>query len=312
VSGEESAGPRGGPATALTLKGRLDAYERLVRLDRPIGILLLLWPTLTALWLVTRGSPSLRMILVFTVGTIVMRCAGCAFNDWADMRYDAHVKRTASRPLATGEIAAWEALVVAAVFALGGFVLVMIATNRATVLLSYLALAIAIAYPFFKRFFAIPQAFLGIAFSVGIPMAFSAVLGYVSAFAWWLMLINLFWVIAYDTEYAMVDRDDDVRIGMRTSAIAFGRFDVLAVAVCYALYFAGMSWVGDRLSMGVAYWTGLGIAVAIAVYHVWLIRGRDRMQCFRAFLHNHWLGLAMFLAVAVDYAWRFKAWPRSL
>jgi 4-hydroxybenzoate polyprenyltransferase len=312
VSGEESAGPRGGPATALTLKGRLDAYERLVRLDRPIGILLLLWPTLTALWLVTRGSPSLRMILVFTVGTIVMRCAGCAFNDWADMRYDAHVKRTASRPLATGEIAAWEALVVAAVFALGGFLLVVIATNRATVLLSFLALAIAIAYPFFKRFFAIPQAFLGIAFSFGIPMAFSAVLGYVSAFAWWLMLINLFWVIAYDTEYAMVDRDDDVRIGMRTSAIAFGRFDVLAVAVCYALYFAGMSWVGDRLSMGVAYWTGLGIAVAIAVYHVWLIRGRDRMQCFRAFLHNHWLGLAMFLAVAVDYAWRFKAWPRSL
>jgi 4-hydroxybenzoate polyprenyltransferase len=312
VSGEESAGPRGGPATALTLKGRLDAYERLVRLDRPIGILLLLWPTLTALWLVTRGSPSLRMILVFTVGTIVMRCAGCAFNDWADMRYDAHVKRTASRPLATGEIAAWEALVVAAVFALGGFLLVVIATNRATVLLSFLALAIAIAYPFFKRFFAIPQAFLGIAFSFGIPMAFSAVLGYVSAFAWWLMIINLFWVIAYDTEYAMVDRDDDVRIGMRTSAIAFGRFDVLAVAVCYALYFAGMSWVGDRLSMGVAYWTGLGIAVAIAVYHVWLIRGRDRMQCFRAFLHNHWLGLAMFLAVAVDYAWRFKAWPRSL
>jgi 4-hydroxybenzoate polyprenyltransferase len=312
VSGEESAGPRGGPATALTLKGRLDAYERLVRLDRPIGILLLLWPTLTALWLVTRGSPALRMILVFTVGTIVMRCAGCAFNDWADMRYDAHVKRTASRPLATGEIAAWEALVVAAVFALGGFLLVVIATNRATVLLSFLALAIAIAYPFFKRFFAIPQAFLGIAFSFGIPMAFSAVLGYVSAFAWWLMIINLFWVIAYDTEYAMVDRDDDVRIGMRTSAIAFGLFDVLAVAVCYALYFAGMSWVGDRLSMGVAYWTGLGIAVAIAVYHVWLIRGRDRMQCFRAFLHNHWLGLAMFLAVAVDYAWRFKAWPRSL
>jgi 4-hydroxybenzoate polyprenyltransferase len=312
VSGEESAGPRGGPATALTLKGRLDAYERLVRLDRPIGILLLLWPTLTALWLVTRGSPSLRMILVFTVGTIVMRCAGCAFNDWADMRYDAHVKRTAARPLVTGEIAPWEALAVAVAFALGGFLLVVIATNRATVLLSFLALAIAIAYPFFKRFFAIPQAFLGIAFSFGIPMAFSAVLGYVSAFAWWLMIINLFWVIAYDTEYAMVDRDDDVRIGMRTSAIAFGRFDVLAVAVCYALYFAGMSWVGDRLSMGVAYWTGLGIAVAIAVYHVWLIRGRDRMQCFRAFLHNHWLGLAMFLAVAVDYAWRFKAWPRSL
>jgi 4-hydroxybenzoate polyprenyltransferase len=298
--------------TALTLTGRLDAYERLVRLDRPIGILLLLWPTLTALWIVTRGSPSLRMILVFTVGTIVMRCAGCAFNDWADMRYDAHVKRTASRPLATGEIAPWEALMVAAVFALGGFLLVVIATNRATVLLSFAALAIAIAYPFFKRFFAIPQAFLGIAFSFGIPMAFSAVLGYVSALAWWLMVINLFWVVAYDTEYAMVDRDDDIRIGMRTSAITFGRFDVLAVAICYALYFAGMSWVGVRLSMSVPYWTGLAIAVAIAVYHVWIIRGRDRMQCFRAFLHNHWLGFAIFLAVVADYAWRFKAWPRSL
>ena len=294
------------------MKGRLDAYERLVRLDKPIGILLLLWPTLTALWFVTRGSPSLRMILVFTLGTIVMRCAGCAFNDWADMRYDAHVERTASRPLVAGEIAPWEALAVAAVFALGGFLLVILATNRATILLSFVALAIAVAYPFFKRFFAIPQAFLGIAFSFGIPMAFSAVLGYVTPFAWWLLVINLFWVMAYDTEYAMVDRDDDLRIGMRTSAIAFGRYDVLAVAVCYALYFAGMSWVGVRLSMDVPYWTGLAVAVLIAVYHVWLIRDRERTNCFRAFLHNHWLGLAMFLAVAADFAWRHKAWPRSL
>jgi 4-hydroxybenzoate polyprenyltransferase len=294
------------------MKGRLDAYERLVRLDKPIGILLLLWPTLTALWFVTRGSPSLRMILVFTLGTIVMRCAGCAFNDWADMRYDAHVKRTASRPLVAGEVAPWEALAVAAVFALGGFLLVFLATNRATILLSFVALAIAVAYPFFKRFFAIPQAFLGIAFSFGIPMAFSAVLGYVTPFAWWLLVINLFWVMAYDTEYAMVDRDDDLRIGMRTSAIAFGRYDVLAVAVCYALYFAGMSWVGVRLSMDVPYWTGLAVAVLIAVYHVWLIRDRERTNCFRAFLHNHWLGLAMFLAVAADFAWRHKAWPRSL
>jgi 4-hydroxybenzoate polyprenyltransferase len=294
------------------MKGRLDAYERLVRLDKPIGILLLLWPTLTALWFVTRGSPSLRMILVFTLGTIVMRCAGCAFNDWADMRYDAHVKRTASRPLVAGEVAPWEALAVAAVFALGGFLLVVLATNRATILLSFVALAIAVAYPFFKRFFAIPQAFLGIAFSFGIPMAFSAVLGYVTPFAWWLLVINLFWVMAYDTEYAMVDRDDDLRIGMRTSAIAFGRYDVLAVAVCYALYFAGMSWVGVRLSMDVPYWTGLAVAVLIAVYHVWLIRDRERTKCFRAFLHNHWLGLAMFLAVAADFAWRHKAWPRSL
>ena len=298
--------------TALTLKQRLDAYERLIRLDKPIGILLLLWPTLMALWIVSRGSPTLTLVLVFTIGTIVMRCAGCAFNDWADMRYDAHVKRTASRPLAAGEIAPWEALAVAAGFALGGFLLVVLATNRATVLLSLVALAITVVYPFFKRFFAIPQAFLGIAFSFGIPMAFSAVLGYVSPFAWWLMVINLFWVVAYDTEYAMVDRDDDIRIGMRTSAITFGRYDVPAVAVCYGLYFAGMAWVGVRLSFGALYWTGFAIAVLIAIYHLWLIRTRDRMQCFRAFLHNHWLGFAMFVAVAADHGWRHHAWPRAV
>jgi 4-hydroxybenzoate polyprenyltransferase len=295
---------------ALSFKQRLDSYERLVRLDKPIGILLLLWPTLLALWLVTRGSPPLRLVVVFTLGTVIMRCAGCAFNDWADRRYDAHVKRTASRPLVTGEIAPWEALAVGAGLALGGFLLVVLATNQATVLLSFPALAITLAYPFFKRFAALPQAFLGIAFSFGIPMAFASVLGYVSAFGWWLLVINLFWVVAYDTEYAMVDRDDDIRIGMRTSAITFGRYDILAVAVCYALYFAGMAWVGLRLSMGVPYWTGFALAVGIAVYHLWLIRTRDRMQCFRAFLHNHWLGFAMFAAVAADYGWRYNAWPR--
>ena len=299
-------------AAKLTLRQRLDAYERLVRLDKPIGILLLLWPTLVALWFVTRGSPSLKLLIVFVLGTVIMRCAGCAFNDWADRRYDAHVERTAARPLATGEIAPWEALVIAALFAAGGFALVVLGTNEATVKLSFAALAITIAYPFFKRFFALPQAFLGIAFSFGIPMAFSAELGYVSAFGWMLFAFNLFWVIAYDTEYAMVDRDDDIKLGMRTSAITFGRFDVLAVALCYAAYFAGMAWVGVRVSMGVPYWTFYAIAVLIAVYHVGLIRTRDRMKCFRAFLHNHWLGLCMFAAVAADFGWRFKAWPRGL
>jgi len=298
--------------TALSLKQRLDSYERLIRLDKPIGILLLLWPTLTALWFVTRGSPPLHLVVVFILGTIIIRCAGCAFNDWADMRYDAHVKRTASRPLPAQEIAPWEALAVGAAFALGGFLLVVLATNRATVLLSIVALGITIAYPFFKRFFALPQAFLGIAFSFGIPMAFAAVLGYVSPFGWWLMVINLFWVIAYDTEYAMVDRDDDIKIGMRTSAITFGRFDVFAVGVCYGLYVVGMAWVGIRLSLGAPYWTGIAIAALIAIYHLWLIRTRDRMRCFRAFLHNHWLGFTMFAAVAADYAWRFKAWPRTV
>ena len=295
---------------SLSVRQRLDAYERLVRLDKPIGILLLLWPTLAALWFVTRGSPPLRLVLVLTLGTVIMRCAGCAFNDWADRRYDAHVKRTATRPLVAGEIAPWEALVVGAGLALGGFLLVLLATNQATVLLSFAAFGITLAYPFFKRFAAIPQAFLGIAFSFGIPMAFASVLGYVSSFGWWLLVINLFWVVAYDTEYAMVDRDDDLRIGMRTSAITFGRFDVLAVAVCYGLYFAGMAWVGVRVSMGVAYWLGFAVAASIAVYHLWLIHTRDRMRCFRAFLHNHWLGFAMFVAVAADFGWRYNAWPR--
>ena len=297
---------------SLTLKERLDSYERLVRLDKPIGILLLLWPTLSALWLVTRGSPPLRLVLVFTLGTVVMRCAGCAFNDWADRRYDARVERTAGRPLVTGEIAPWEALVVSAAFALGGFLMVVLATNEATVVLSFVALAITIAYPFFKRFFALPQAFLGIAFSFGIPMAFAAVLGYVSAFGWWLLIINLFWVVAYDTEYAMVDRDDDIKIGMRTSAITFGRYDVVAVAICYGVYLAGMAWVGYRVPLGTLYWIGLACAGLIAVYHLRLIRTRDRMRCFRAFLHNHWLGFTVFAAIAADFAWRYKAWPRAL
>ena len=177
---------------------------------------------------------------------------------------------------------------------------------------SVAALAIAIAYPFFKRFFALPQAFLGIAFSFGIPMAFAAVFGYVSAFGWWLFAFNLFWVVAYDTEYAMVDRDDDIKLGLRTSAITFGRFDVPAVAICYLVYFAGMVWLGLLALMGVAYWIGLAVAFALAVYHIWLIRTRERTRCFRAFLNNHWLGFAVFAGIAVDFAWRYKAWPRAL
>jgi 4-hydroxybenzoate polyprenyltransferase len=297
---------------SLNFLERIDAYERLVRLDKPIGILLLLWPTLSALWLASRGLAPWRLVIVFTLGTILMRSAGCAFNDWADRRYDAHVERTAQRPLARGEIAPWEALAVGAVLALIAFFLTFLVTNRLTVWYSVAALAIAIAYPFFKRFFALPQAFLGIAFSFGIPMAFAAVFGYVSTFGWWLFVFNLFWVVAYDTEYAMVDRDDDIKLGLRTSAITFGRFDVLAVAICYLIYFAGMVWLGYLALMGVAYWIGLAIAFALSVYHLWLIRTRDRMRCFRAFLNNHWLGFAVFAGIAVDFAWRYKAWPRAL
>ena len=250
-------------------------------------------------------------MLVFTVGTILMRSAGCAVNDWADRGFDAHVKRTADRPLVGGEIAAWEALLVAAALAFCAFLLVL-STNRTTILLSFPAVGIAFVYPFFKRFFVLPQAFLGIAFSFGIPMAYAAVYDVVPAIAWWLLLFNLFWVVAYDTEYAMVDRDDDLRLGLRTSAIAFGRFDVRAVMCCYAVYLVGMVAVGMRQAMGPLYYVGLAVALACAAYHWTLIRRRDRDACFRAFLHNHWLGLAVFVGIALDHAVRLGAWPRAL
>ena len=298
------------PAAPRTLLQRLDAWERLVRLDKPIGILLLLWPTLTALWIAARGAPPLTLVLILALGTVLMRSAGCAFNDWADMRYDAHVERTRARPLVTGEVAPYEALALAAAFAAFAFVLVLF-TNRTTTLLSLAALAIAVAYPFFKRFFALPQAFLGVAFSFGIPMAFAAVRGGVEPVGWWMLAFNLFWVIAYDTEYAMVDRDDDLRLGMRTSAITFGRFDVLAVALCYAAYIGGMVWVGRAMDLGPIYFVGLLVAVGCAAWHLWLIRGRERDRCFRAFLHNHWLGLAVFAGTVADYAIRARAWPRE-
>lgn len=296
--------------SALTWRQRIDAYERLLRLDKPIGVLLLLWPTLSALWLASFGAPSITLIAVFVMGTWLMRSAGCAFNDWADRDFDAHVKRTADRPLAARVIAPWEALALGAALAFIAFLFVL-ATNRATILWSIPALAIAIAYPFFKRFFALPQAFLGIAFSFGIPMAYAAVYNGVPRLAWLLLGLNLLWVIAYDTEYAMVDRDDDLRIGIRTSALTFGRFDVAAVALCYALYLAGMAWVGRYLGLGWIYFAGLAVAAAIAAYHVRLIRNRERERCFRAFLHNHWLGLTVFAAIALDDAVRLRAWPTA-
>jgi 4-hydroxybenzoate polyprenyltransferase len=249
------------------------------------------------------------LVVVFVTGTALMRSAGCAVNDWADRRYDAHVERTAKRPMATGEVASWEALLLAAVLAFCAFLLVL-ATNRTAVLWSFPAVLIAFVYPFCKRFFALPQAFLGIAFSFGIPMAFAAAQGQVPPFAFALTAINLFWVIAYDTEYAMVDRDDDLKIGIRTSAITFGRFDVAAIALCYAVYVAGMAWVGVERAMGPIYFAGVAVAAVLAAYHLVLIRGRERMACFRAFLHNHWLGLAIFAGIALDFAIRLSAWPQ--
>jgi 4-hydroxybenzoate polyprenyltransferase len=285
---------------------RLDAYERLLRLDKPIGTLLLLWPTLSALWLAGGGPPPPDLLAVFVVGTLLMRSAGCAVNDWADRQFDGLVRRTAGRPLATGEIAPWEALVLAA--ALGFLALLLVlGTNRATVLLSIPGALIAVAYPFFKRFFAVPQAFLGIAFSFGIPMAYAAVTDQLTAFPWVLLAIHLFWVVAYDTEYAMVDREDDIRIGIRTSALTFGRLDVAAVALCYAVFLAGMAWVGIRLGLGIPYGIGLVAAAGCAVYHLGLIRTRDPARCFRAFLHNNWLGFAIFAGVVADYALRAES-----
>ena len=291
----------------LTLAERLDAYERLMRLDKPIGTLLLLWPTLCALWFAAGGRPRGSLVLIFVVGTLVTRSAGCAMNDWADRDFDGHVARTAKRPLATREIAPWEALLVAAIGAFLAFLLVLF-TNRATMLWSLPALAIAIAYPFVKRVFALPQAFLGIAFSFGIPMAYAAVLNHVPAIAWAYLVINLFWVVAYDTEYAMVDRADDAKIGIGTSALTFGRFDVLAVGVCYLVYLAGMAWLGRIYAQGFVYGVGLAAAAVLAAWHLWLIRARDPAACFRAFLGNHWLGMAVFAGIVADDALSGR-WP---
>jgi 4-hydroxybenzoate polyprenyltransferase len=292
----------------LPPRARLDAYARLTRLDKPIGTLLLLWPTLSALWLAADGTPRLSIVAIFVFGTLLMRSAGCAFNDWADRDFDAGVKRTAGRPLAARVIAPWEALAVAAVLALAAFVLIL-PTNGATIGWSLPAVAIAVVYPFFKRFFALPQAFLGIAFSFGIPMAYAAVLNHVPAFAWVMLVVNLFWVVAYDTEYAMVDRDDDIKIGIRTSALTFGRFDVAAVALCYAIYLGAMAVIGIHLALGTLYFAGLAVAAFLALRHLAWIRLRERGQCFRAFLDNHWLGFAVFAGVALDFAARLHRWP---
>lgn len=282
---------------------RLSLYIRLVRLDKPIGILLLLWPTLAALWLASDGKPDWRLVAIFTLGTVLMRSAGCAINDFADRDFDRHVKRTAERPLTSGRIASWEAVMVAAVLALISFALIL-PLNTLTKLLSVAAVLIAASYPYFKRFFAIPQAYLGIAFGFGIPMAFAAVQDTVPPAAWLLLIGNIFWAVAYDTEYAMVDRDDDLKIGIKTSAITFGRFDVLAVMLCYLVSFAIMLAVGWEYGLRTWFIAGLAVAVACALYHYTLIRERERTGCFTAFLHNNWLGAAIFAGIALDYAFR--------
>ncbi len=279
-------------------------YIALTRLNRPIGILLLLWPTLWALWIATDGRPNATILAVFVLGTILMRSAGCAMNDVADRDFDAHVKRTADRPLAAKKISTKEALAVGGILALTAFLLVVIFLNRFTLYLSLAALFLAVSYPFTKRFFAMPQAYLGIAFGFGIPMAFAAETGAVPALAWWMLVANMFWTIAYDTEYAMVDRDDDVKIGIKTTALLFGKYDVAVVMFCYLVMLAILAGIGKMIGLGWPYFTGLALACGIALFHYTLIHKRERERCFKAFLHNNWLGFSVFCGVMFDYALR--------
>lgn len=288
---------------AMSLSDKLPHYARLMRIDKPIGTLLLLWPTLWALWIAAEGWPPLYILAIFIAGTFLMRSAGCVINDYADRDFDGHVERTRNRPLATGAVSPGEALALAAVLSAAAFVLVL-PLNTLTILLSVPALLLAGSYPFTKRFFAIPQAYLGIAFGFGIPMAFAAVTGTVPATGWLMLLANIFWAVAYDTEYAMVDRPDDLKIGIKTSAITFGRHDVLAVMLCYAAAFALLAVVGVLAGLGFAWYLGLAAACAIAGYHYTLIRARDRADCFKAFRHNNWVGGAIFAGLFIDFLLR--------
>ena len=270
----------------------------MIRWDRPDGWLLLLWPTLSALWLASHGFPGWHLVVVFTLGTFLMRSAGCCLNDVADRDFDRHVKRTAQRPVTSGRLSSREALALGAVLALLAFGLVL-TTNAATIAWSFAALAIAMIYPFAKRYVSMPQAVLGVAFSFGIPMAFAAVQSRVPLLAWLLLLGNLFWVIAYDTEYAMVDRDDDLRIGMKTSAITLGRFDVAAVMLSYLIYLSIWAMAPVKRAHIAIYFIAIGLAGVQALWHGWLIREREREGCFKAFRLNHWLGFTVFSGIVL-------------
>ena len=280
---------------------RIDAYERLIRLDKPIGTLLLLWPALWALWIAAQGRPPVEMLVIFAMGTLLMRSAGCAMNDWADRDFDGRVERTRDRPLAAREITPNEALAVAALLAAAAFGFALF-LNRMAILLSFVALAIACLYPFAKRFFPLPQLCLGIAFAFGVPMAFAAMRGALPWECWALFAAGVCYGFAYDTEYAMVDREDDLKIGIRTSAITLGRYDVAAVMASYVLMLALLAWVGAGLALRWPFHAGLAAAAMMMLYHYKLIRGRSREGCFRAFKHNNWVGLAIFAGIAASYS----------
>ena len=287
----------------MNLAERLHLYIQLTRLHRPIGILLLLWPTLWAVWIASKGHPSWLVLVIFTLGTVLMRSAGCSINDYADRHLDKHVKRTQDRPLTSGKVTERETLWLATGLALVSLLLIL-PLNKLTLLLSVPAVFLAASYPFTKRFFALPQAYLGIAFGFGIPMAFAATLGHVPPVAWVLLLANVFWAVAYDTEYAMVDRDDDIHLGIHSSALLFGQYDVIAVMVCYAVTLMLLALAGLMASLGQLYFLGLIAAAGIALYHYALIKDKNREKCFAAFLHNNWFGAAVFAGVAGDYLFR--------
>ena len=296
------------------MNARLALYLDLIRWNRPAGWLLLLWPTLSALWIAADGWPGWHLLLVFVLGTVLMRSAGCCVNDVADREFDRHVQRTAQRPVTRGALSVRQALGLGGVLALAAFVLVL-TTNPSAIALSFPALLVTLLYPYAKRVLGVPQAVLGVAFSFGIPMAFAAAQGGTSfglaplnaavpPHAWWLLLSNLCWVLAYDTEYAMVDRDDDLRIGMKTSAITLGRYDVAAVMAFYAAYLLSWAWLGRSLGLGRVFLLGIAVAAAQALWHYTLIRGRTREGCFKAFRLNHWVGCAVFAGTALDLALR--------
>jgi 4-hydroxybenzoate polyprenyltransferase len=275
-------------------------YARLMRLDRPVGIWLLLWPTLWAVWIAGKGKPKPEIFIIFVVGTVLMRSAGCAINDYADRSFDPHVARTRNRPLAAGRISALEALVLFAILALTALVLAL-QLNRLTLLLAVAGAFLAISYPFVKRFLSVPQMYLGVTFGWGIPMAFAAQLEHVPRVAWLLLLGNMLWVTVYDTIYAMVDRDDDIKIGVRSTAILFGDSDRHIIAVLQAMTLLSLYLVGRILHMGNWYETGLGVAALFFIYQLWLIRDRDRDACFRAFLNNQYVGMSVFIGILLEY-----------
>ena len=284
----------------MSMADRIQTYVQLMRLDKPIGILLLLWPMLWGLWFAAQGLPNWEILIIFVLGTILMRSAGCVINDYADRKIDPHVERTKNRPMAAGRVSSKEALLLAAGLSICAFLLIL-PLNQLTILLSVPALFLAGTYPFTKRFFAMPQAYLGIAFSFGIPMAFAAQTDSLPQIIWILMLANLFWVIAYDTAYAIVDKPDDLKIGIKTSAITFGRFDVLGVMVCHACFIAIMLIIGQLQQMNLAYYAGVMVATGLIIYQYTLIRNRDRALCFKAFLHNNWVGMVVFAGIALDF-----------